>query len=122
MMLLHAILMFRLLPHEFTNHEVRDLVTGLAGRAFTAGQLTYDLRPAPPPRPRPDRPDPVQPPLPGHRHRIGASTVPTRAHDRLLRTGLADITGPDNPRPLRTATRADERALHTLMEESRLAA
>lgn len=112
--------MFRLLPHGFTNHDLRDLVTGLAGRPFTTGQLTYDLRRL--------RIHGLIARIP-HTRRYQVTDTGleqalflTRAHDRLLRTGLAEITDPDNPRPLRTATRAYERALDTLMEQSRLAA
>jgi hypothetical protein len=56
---------------------------------------------------------PVQPPLPGHRHRPAPRDV---AHPRphpLLQPGLAQLTDPDPPaaHPLRTAARAYQDAL-----------
>jgi pseudouridine-5'-phosphate glycosidase len=45
----------------------------------------------------------------------------TRAHDRLLRTGLAQLTDPAT-HPLATASRAYQRALDTLAAQSGLAA
>jgi hypothetical protein len=45
----------------------------------------------------------------------------TRAHDRLLRTGLAQLTDPA-PGPLQAASRTYQRAIDKLTEESRLAA
>ena len=41
----------------------------------------------------------------------------TRAHNRLLRSGLAELTGPEAG-PLRTASRAYQTALDTLIRES----
>jgi hypothetical protein len=45
----------------------------------------------------------------------------TRAHDRLLRTGLAQLADPQ-PTLLRTASRAYQTALDTLTQQSGLAA
>jgi hypothetical protein len=46
-MLLSALVMFRLLPGGFTNHDLRQLLAPLLGldpSALTCGQMTYDLR------------------------------------------------------------------------------
>lgn len=45
----------------------------------------------------------------------------TRAHDRLLRAGPAQLTDPE-PGPLQTASRTYQRAIDKLAEESGLAA
>src|SRR5205823_15015936 len=45
--LLHALLIHRLLPHGFTNRELRTLIAPLLGKTpedITAGKMTYDLR------------------------------------------------------------------------------
>ena len=42
--LLHALLIFRLLPDGFTNRDLRALVGQLLDQTMSAGQLTYDLR------------------------------------------------------------------------------
>jgi len=44
----------------------------------------------------------------------------TRAHDRLLLTGLAHLTDPE-PAPLQAASRTYQRALDKLAAQSRLA-
>jgi hypothetical protein len=41
----------------------------------------------------------------------------TRVHDRLFRTGLADLADPDQPTTLRTATRAYGKAGTTTSDE-----
>lgn len=46
-MLLPALVVFRLLPNGFTNHDLRQLLAPLLGldpSALTCGQMTYDLR------------------------------------------------------------------------------
>ena len=45
--LLSALLVFRLLPHGFTNRDLRALTAQLLGKhpdQLSAGQMTYDLR------------------------------------------------------------------------------
>src|SRR5437588_5429091 len=45
--LLQALLIHRLLPHGFTNHDLRTLIAPLLGTTpedITAGKMTYDLR------------------------------------------------------------------------------
>src|SRR4051795_10736005 len=115
--LLRALLIHRLLPHGFTNRELRTLIAPLLGTTtehITAGKMTYDLRPlrahgliALTPRPR--------------RYQITDTGLTrallfTHAHDHLLRTGLAEITDPDPPAPsrLRAADRAYQAAFDDL--------
>ena len=45
--LLQALLVHRLLPHGFTNRDLRTLIAPLLGTTtehITAGKMTYDLR------------------------------------------------------------------------------
>jgi hypothetical protein len=122
--LLRALLIHRLLPHGFTNRELRTLLAPLLGTTpqdITAGKMTYDLR-----RlrahglitriPRTRR---YQLTDTGLQHAL----LFTHAHDHLLRTGLAELTDP-NPPPtqLRTAARAYQTAFHELTQRAHLAA
>ena len=118
MALLHALLIFRLLPDGFTNRDLRDLISELTGTPFTTGQLTYDLR-------RLRTHGLIERRPHSHRYRVTdtgheQALFLTRAHDRLLRTGLADITDDHRSGPLRTATRTYQKAIDNLMEQSRL--
>jgi hypothetical protein len=117
--LLCALLVFRLLPNGFTNRDLRDLVGQLLDRTLSAGQMTYDLRRL--------RAHGLIARLP-HSHRYHVTDTGlhqalflTRAHDRLLRTGLARLTDP-GPGPLQTASRTYQRQIDRLAEESGLAA
>lgn len=112
--------MFRLLPDGFSNRDLRGLLSQLLDKTITAGQMTYDLR-----RLRAHGLIARRP----HSHRylvtdtgLDRALFLTRAHDRLLRTGLSDISDHHHPGPLRSATRAYESAMDQLMEQSRLAA
>jgi hypothetical protein len=120
--LLQALLTFRLLPHGFTNRDLRDLVTPLLGRSpatMTTGQMTYDLRRL--------RIHGLIERLPRtHRYRITDTGLQhamflTRAHDRLLRTGLAELAEP-TPAKLRNAARAYQTAIDDLAHRAGLAA
>jgi hypothetical protein len=122
--LLQALLIHRLLPHGFTNRELRTLIAPLLGTTpedITAGKMTYDL-----PRLRAH----------GLIHRVPHSRryhvtdtglqhalLFTHAHDHLLRTGLAEITDPDPPAPsrLRTADRTYKTAFNDLARYAHLA-
>jgi hypothetical protein len=76
--LLQALLIHRLLPHGFTNRELRTLIAPLLGTTpedITAGKMTYDLRPTAPARTRTHRTHPPHPPLPDHRHRTAVHPV-----------------------------------------------
>jgi hypothetical protein len=123
--LLQALLIHRLLPHGFTNRDLRTLVAPLLGAPtedITAGKMTYDLR-----RLRAHRLITRVP----HTRRyqitdtgLGLALLFTHAHDHLLRTGLAEITDPDPPSSsrLRTADRAYHAAFDELARYAHLAA
>jgi hypothetical protein len=123
--LLQALLIHRLLPHGFTNRDLRTLIAPLLGTPtedITAGKMTYDLR-----RlrahglihriPRTRR---YQVTDTGLQHAL----LFTHAHDHLLRTGLAQTTDPDPPSPsrLRVADRAYQAAFDDLARYAHLAA
>ena len=121
--LLSALCVFRLLPRGFTNRDLRLHLApqlGLTTEDMTSGQITYQLR-----RlrihglieriPRTHR---YQVTDPGLRHALFL----TRAHNRLLRTGLAEIHGPPVPTKLRAATTAYEKAINDLTRTAGLAA
>ena len=112
-------LIFRLLPNGFNNRDLRDLVGQLLDKPMSPGQLTYDLRRL--------RAHGLITRLPhSHRYRLTDTGLHhalflTRAHDRLLRTGLAQLSDPE-PGPLQTASRTYQRAIDALAEKSGLAA
>jgi hypothetical protein len=123
--LLQAILIHRLLPHGFTNRDLRTLIAPLLGTTtedITAGKMTYDLRRL--------RAHGLIHRIPHtRRYQITDTGLQhalffTHAHDHLLRTGLAEITDPDPPAPsrLRTAARAYQTAFHELTHHAHLAA
>jgi hypothetical protein len=123
--LLQALLIHRLLPHGFTNRDLRALVAPLLGTGLediTAGKMTYDLRRL--------RVHGLIARIPGtHRYRlthIGGdhAMLLTRIHTRLLQPGLAQLTDPDPPMPchLRTAANAYRKALDQLAQQAGLAA
>jgi hypothetical protein len=98
--LLHALLVFRLLPGGFLNRDLRGLLAGLLGRQpgeLTAGQVTYDLRRL--------RAHGLITRIPrSHRYRITDTGLHhamllTHIHTRLLQPGLAQLTDPDPPVP-----------------------
>src|SRR5664280_166397 len=112
--LLQALLVHRLLPHGFTNRDLRILIAPLLGKTpedITAGKMTYDLRRL--------RAHGLIQRIPKTRRYqvtdIGLqdALLFTHAHDHLLRTGLAELTDPSPPRPspLRAAARAYQAAL-----------
>jgi hypothetical protein len=121
--LLSTLCVFRLLPRGFTHRDMRTHLApqlGLSPEAMTSGQITYQLRRA---RlhglieriPRTHR---YQVTEPGLRHALFL----TRAHNRLLRTGLAEIHGPPVPTKLRAAATAYETAINNLARTAGLAA
>ena len=104
--LLHALVIFRLLPRGFTNADLRAHLApllALDASAMTSGRMSYDLRRL--------RLHGLIERLPGtHRYRVtadgmAAAILLLRVHDRLIRPGLAQLTDPDPPAPtaLRTA-------------------
>jgi hypothetical protein len=114
--LLQALLIHRLLPHGFTNRDLRALVAPLLGTPtedITAGKMTYDLRRL--------RAHGLITRVPrSRRYQITDTGLTqallfTHAHDHLLRTGLAETTAPDPPAPSRL--RAADRAYHAAFDE-----
>jgi hypothetical protein len=123
--LLQALLIHRLLPHGFTNRELRTLIAPLLATTtedITAGKMTYDLRRL--------RAHGLITRIPRtRRYQITDTGLQhallfTHAHDHLLRTGLAEITDPDPPLPtrLRAAHRAYQTAFDDLAHYAHLAA
>lgn len=121
--LLAAIVMFRLLPDGFANRDLREHLAPLLGvdaEAMTAGQMTYDLR-------RLRLRGLIERIPRTHRYRVtdtGLRTAVffTHAHNRLLRTGLAQINDPNTPSPLRSAFANLETQMDQLATRSHLAA
>jgi hypothetical protein len=121
--LLSALCVFRLLPRGFAHRDLRRHLApqlGLPPEAMTSGQITYDLRRL--------RVHGLIARIP-HTHRYQVTDTGlrhalflTRAHTRLLRTGLAEIHGPPVPTKLRTASRAYESAITELTRAASLAA
>jgi hypothetical protein len=114
--LLQALLIHRLLPHGFTNRELRALIAPLLGKTIediTAGKMTYDLRRL--------RAHGLITRIPRTRRYqitdtgLGHALLFTHAHDHLLRTGLAEITDPDPPAPSRL--RAADRTYHAAFDD-----
>jgi hypothetical protein len=121
--LLHALLVFTLLPRGFANRDLRELLAPLLGKpveAITAGQMSYDLRRL--------RAHQLIERIPRtHRYRLtpgGQDTALflTRLHDRLLRTGLAELADPHQPDAIRKAPQAYDRAIDAYMTRAGLAA
>ena len=123
--LLSVLCVFRLLPHGFTNAVLRAHLAPLLGKTpalMTSGQITYDLRRL--------RLHGLIERIPGtFRYQVtdtGMRTAQflTRVHDKLLRTGLAEITDPSPPAPtaLRAADRAYQAAIDDLTRQAGIAA
>src|SRR4051794_1435478 len=122
--LLSTLCVFRLLPRGFANRDLRIHLApqlGLRPEAMTSGQITYDLRRL--------RLHGLIDRIP-HTHRYRVTDLGlrhalflTRAHTRLLRTGLAEIHGPPVvPTKLRAAATAYEHAINDLARAAQLAA
>jgi hypothetical protein len=123
--LLHILLIFRLHPGGFLNKDLRGLLSEYLGRpphgpgSVTPGQATYDLRRL--------RAHGLIERIP-HTHRYQVTSTGlrhamflTRVHDRVLRTGLAELTGPD-PAPLRKAASTYQAAIDNLTQRAGIAA
>ena len=123
--LLTVLCIFRLLPHGFTNADLRRHLAPLLGKTpdlMTSGQITYDLR-------RLRLHGLIERVPRTFRYRVTdtgmrSARYLTRLHDRLLRTGLAQLTDPDPPAPapLRAADRAYQAAIDDLTTQAGLAA
>jgi hypothetical protein len=123
--LLSALVVLRLLPMGFSNRDLRELLApllGLPSGAMTQGRMSYHLR-----RLR----------LHGMIERVPHSLryevtdlglrsalFLTRAHRRVVVTGIAEVVGPDPPLPSQLRRRFDalELEMDNLVTRSRLAA
>lgn len=119
--LLHALVLFRMLPNGFSNGDLRERLEPLRGRRITPGAATYDLR-----RLR----------LQGmicriprtHRYEVTPLGLRyalffTRIHDRLFRPGLAFVL-PEQATtnsPLRDSFRQFEAAITRWTQQAKLA-
>jgi hypothetical protein len=123
--LLAVLCVFRLLPHGFTNADLRRHLAPLLGKTpglMTSGQITYDLRRL--------RLHGLIERTPGtFRYQVTDTGLRcarylTRLHDRLLRAGLAELTDPSPPAStaLRTADRAYQAAIDDLTHRAGIAA
>jgi hypothetical protein len=120
--LLHLLLIFRLHPAGFTSRDLRALLGELLSQppgTITPGQATYDLRRL--------REHGLIERIPRtHRYHVTDTGLRhamflTRAHDRVLQAGLAQINDPA-PTALRTASRAYQAALDDLTQRAGIAA
>ncbi len=116
--LLHILLIFRLHPGGFLNKDLRGLLAECLGRpsgTITPGQATYDLRRL--------REHGLIERIPRtHRYQVTDTGLRhamflTRIHDRVLRTGLAELSGPA-PAALRQADRAYQAAIDDLTQRA----
>jgi hypothetical protein len=123
--LLHILLIFRLHPGGFLNKDLRALLGDYLGRppqgpgSITPGQATYDLR-------RLREHGLIQRIPHTHRYQVTPAGLRhamflTRVHDRILRAGLAELTGP-SPSPLRKAATLYQAAIDDLTQRAGIAA
>jgi hypothetical protein len=123
--LLAALCAFRLLPHGFTNRDLRTCLApllGLTAEDMTSGQITYDLR-------RLRIHGLIQRIPRSFRYQVTTTGIRqarflTRLTQRLLIPGLAQLTDPSPPAPaqLRAADRAYDAAIDELTRQALLAA
>jgi hypothetical protein len=123
--LMQALLLFVLLPHGFSNRDLRDNLAPLLGldpSALSPGRMTYDLRRL--------RLHGLIERLPGtHRYQLTSEGLKTamfytRIYNRVLRPGLALLNpiAPTTHPPLRRAFDAMNDALSTWSDRAKLAA
>ena len=119
--LLHAIVIFRLLPHGFSNADLRERLEPLLGRNISPGAVTYDLRRL--------RLHGLIKRIPrSHRYEVTQSGLRyalffTRTYDRLLRPGLSLVL-PDQAvadSTLRASFRRLEATMTQWAEQAKLA-
>jgi hypothetical protein len=120
--LLHALVIFQLLPNGFSNADLRNRLQPLRGRAISPGSMTYDLRRL--------RLHGVIQRLPHtHRYEVTPSGLRyalffTRTYDRLLRPGLASVLPAEATAPsmLRECFRNLETEMTSFVRNAKLAA
>ncbi|MGH3419905.1 MAG: hypothetical protein ACRDOD_09985 [Streptosporangiaceae bacterium] len=123
--LLHILLIFRLHPGGFLNKDLRALLSDYLGRpprgpgSITPGQATYDLR-------RLREHNLIERIPHTHRYQVTPAGLRhamflTRIHDRILQTGIAELTGPE-PAPLRKAATLYQAAIDDLTQRAGIAA
>ena len=121
--LLSSLLTFRLQPGGFANRDLRTITAQLRAlppEQVSAGQMTYDLR-------RLRTHGLIEKIAHTHRYQVtdyGLHTAMflTRVHERLLPTGLAQLTERPAPYRPRTAATAYQRAIDDLTTATGLAA
>ena len=119
--LLHALIVFRLLPHGFSNADLRERLDPLLGRCLTPGAVTYDLRRL--------RLHGLIRRIPrSHRYEITSTGLRyalffTRTYDRILRPGLSHVLpdGAATHSTLRTSFRQLEAAMTSWVDQAKLA-
>lgn len=119
--LLHGLVIFRLLPHGFSNADLRERLEPLLGRRLTPGAVTYDLR-------RLRLHGLIRRVPRTHRYQVTPLGLRyalffTRIHDRLLRPGLSLVL-PDamaTNSTLRAAFRQLEATMASWVAEHKLA-
>lgn len=123
--LFSALVLFRLLPRGFFNHELREQLAplrGMCAEQLTPGRMTYDLR-------RLRLHGFIQRIPKSHRYRVtrfGLRTALffTRAYARVIRPGLSIVMPeqPQNSSALRSSFDALETAMDNWCERAKLAA
>jgi hypothetical protein len=119
--LLHALVLFRLLPQGFSNADLRQRLEPLLGRCITPGAVTYDLR-------RLRLHGLIKRVPRTHRYEVTSSGLRyalffTRTYDRLLRPGLSLVL-PEivtTSSPLRASFRRLETVMASWVHEAKLA-
>jgi hypothetical protein len=119
--LLHALVLFRLLPNGFYNRDLRERLEPLRGRNTTPGSVTYDLRRL--------RLHGLIRRIPGTRRYettergLRYALFFTRSYDRLFRPGLAAVLTDQTQMtaPLRASFRNLESEMTSWLEQVKLA-
>lgn len=123
--LLIALTIFHLLPHGFSNRDLREYLAGLLGRrpeTMTQGRMTYDLRRL--------RLHGLIERIPrSHRYRVTPfgfriALFYTRTYARILRPGLAELFSPisRDPAPLRRSFDNLDLTVARFCDQAKLAA
>jgi len=121
LMLLSALVLFRLLPRGFSNCDLREhlaTLLGLPPGQLTQGRMTYDLR-------RLRLHGLIDRIAGSHRYQVTdfgfrSALFLTRSYNRLLRPGLALLGSPSPPAPsaLREVVERLDGAIHKLLAEA----